>query len=74
MNFEGSIAIKAPPEKVWELLLDIDRFSACVPGVEEVSIGHALIADALELGLGEAVRVYLRCIHLAHAPVPAMRG
>ena len=37
MNFEGSIAIKAPREKVWELLLDIDRFSACVPGVEEVT-------------------------------------
>jgi carbon monoxide dehydrogenase subunit G len=37
VNFEGSIAIKAPREKVWELLLDIDRFSACVPGVEEVT-------------------------------------
>jgi pyridoxine 5'-phosphate synthase PdxJ len=26
---------------------------------DEVSIGHALIADALVLGLGEAVRRYL---------------
>jgi pyridoxine 5-phosphate synthase len=30
-----------------------------VPGVLEVSIGHALIADALELGLAETVRRYL---------------
>jgi pyridoxine 5-phosphate synthase len=30
-----------------------------VPGVDEVSIGHALIADALEYGLGETVRRYL---------------
>ena len=30
-----------------------------VPHVEEVSIGHALIADALELGLTEAVRRYV---------------
>jgi uncharacterized protein len=37
VNFEGSISIKAPREKVWELLLDIDRFSACVPGVEDVT-------------------------------------
>ena len=37
MNFQGSIAIKAPREKVWALLLDIDRFSACVPGVEDVA-------------------------------------
>ena len=36
-----------------------------VPGVQEVSIGHALIADALELGLAETVRDYLRCIHRA---------
>ncbi|MFO0444762.1 MAG: pyridoxine 5'-phosphate synthase [Betaproteobacteria bacterium] len=27
-----------------------------VPGVQEVSIGHALVADALELGLAETVR------------------
>ncbi|MFG5406775.1 pyridoxine 5'-phosphate synthase [Piscinibacter sakaiensis] len=42
-------------------------FLAAVPGVEEVSIGHALIADALELGLAETVRDYLRCIHRASA-------
>lgn len=42
-------------------------FLRTVPGVQEVSIGHALIADALELGLAEAVRDYLRCIHRAQA-------
>jgi pyridoxine 5-phosphate synthase len=30
-----------------------------------VSIGHALIADALELGYVETVKDYLRCIHHA---------
>ncbi len=38
-------------------------FLRAVPGVLEVSIGHALIADALELGLAETVRDYLRCTH-----------
>jgi pyridoxine 5-phosphate synthase len=42
---------------------DLDRsnlpvFLREVPGVLEVSIGHALIADALELGLAETVRRY----------------
>ncbi|QYY24799.1 pyridoxine 5'-phosphate synthase [Diaphorobacter sp. MNS-0] len=37
-------------------------FLAHVPGVLEVSIGHALIADALELGYGDAVIAYQRCI------------
>ena len=33
-----------------------------VPGVQEVSIGHALIADALELGYAATVQAYLDCI------------
>ena len=36
-----------------------------VPGVLEVSIGHALIADALELGYTATVRDYQRCIQRA---------
>jgi pyridoxine 5-phosphate synthase len=40
-------------------------FLRAVPGVAEVSIGHALIADALEVGLPEAVRAYRRCIRAA---------
>lgn len=40
-------------------------FLAAVPGVQEVSIGHALVADALELGYSETVKDYLRCIHRA---------
>ncbi len=33
-----------------------------MPGVREVSIGHALIADALELGYAATVKAYLDCI------------
>jgi pyridoxine 5-phosphate synthase len=45
-------------------LANLAPFLAAVPGVAEVSIGHALIADALELGLAETVRRYLRaCGH-----------
>ncbi len=42
-------------------------FLRAVPAVAEVSIGHALVADALELGLAETVRAYQRCIRSAHA-------
>ena len=38
-----------------------------VPGILEVSIGHALIADALELGYADTVRAYNRCIDQAFA-------
>lgn len=38
---------------------NLGAYLAAVPGVAEVSIGQALIADALEMGLGDAVRAYL---------------
>jgi pyridoxine 5-phosphate synthase len=47
---------------------NLTTFLRAVPGVLEVSIGHALIADALELGYAEAVRDYQRCIRRAHDP------
>ena len=41
---------------------NLSDFLRAVPGVSEVSIGHALIADALELGYSATVQAYLRCI------------
>jgi pyridoxine 5-phosphate synthase len=43
-------------------LHNLGDFVAQVPGILEVSIGHALIADALSLGLAGAVRAYLDAI------------
>ena len=41
---------------------NLATFLVAVPGVSEVSIGHALIADALEQGYAATVQDYLRCI------------
>ena len=41
---------------------NLSTFVAAVPGLLEVSIGHAFIADALELGYTDTVRAYQRCI------------
>ena len=46
---------------------NLAAFVQGVPNVLEVSIGHALVADALELGLPDTVREYLRCIVPARA-------
>jgi pyridoxine 5-phosphate synthase len=46
--------------------LNLDNLSIfldAVPHVQEVSIGHALIADALEFGLFETVQKYLAICH-----------
>jgi len=49
-------------------LANLADFLSAVPGVREVSIGHALIGDALEFGLAETVRRYLAQIRRAQAP------
>ena len=51
---------------------NLTDFLRAVPGVREVSIGHALIGDAIELGIAQTVREYLRCIRQAHAAAGAV--
>jgi len=41
---------------------NLAAFVRTVPGVQEVSIGHALIADALELGYDATIKAYLDCL------------
>jgi pyridoxine 5-phosphate synthase len=41
---------------------NLHTFLTTVPGVQEVSIGHALIADALEMGYTETIRAYNACM------------
>jgi pyridoxine 5-phosphate synthase len=41
---------------------NLHTFLTTVPGVQEVSIGHALIADALELGYTETIHAYNACM------------
>ena len=53
-----------------DLNLDnLRRFVEGVPEVAEVSIGHALSADALRMGMPAAVRAYLDCLN----PAPERR-
>lgn len=47
---------------------NLAAFVRDVPGVLEVSIGHALVADALELGYAATVQAYLGCITAGFAP------
>lgn len=42
-------------------LQNLGKFCS-IPGILEVSIGHALIADALEMGLFTTVKQYLKAL------------
>jgi len=43
-------------------LNNLAYFASHIPGLLEVSIGHALICDAIYLGLENAVQLYKRCL------------
>ena len=43
-------------------LHNLPRFAACVPGLLEVSIGHALTVDAIRMGLTDTVGAYQRAL------------
>ena len=48
---------------------NLTPFLRAVPQVQEVSIGHALIADALEMGYTATVHAYLQAISDARHPI-----
>lgn len=37
MIFEGKIGVGVPASKAWDFLIDIHRFSSCLPGLEKVT-------------------------------------
>lgn len=43
-------------------LENLEYMHQCMPYIDEVSIGHALICDALYLGLEETIKRYLACL------------
>lgn len=47
-------------------LENLNYFAQQIPNLLEVSIGHALIADALYLGLENTIQLYLRQLKINH--------
>lgn len=43
-------------------LVNLSYFHQNIPWLDEVSIGHALICDALYMGLHETIRLYKQCL------------
>jgi carbon monoxide dehydrogenase subunit G len=36
MIFDGKIDLEVPVQQAWEFLIDINKFSTCLPGIDEV--------------------------------------
>lgn len=36
MKYQGKVEFNAPPAAVWGVVLDVDQFAACMPGVQDL--------------------------------------
>ncbi|HEX3244396.1 MAG TPA: SRPBCC family protein [Chloroflexota bacterium] len=53
MKFEHSVAVQAPKQKLWDLLMDVPRVAKCVPGVESVeALGDDKYRGTLKVSVG----------------------
>ncbi|MFN0118947.1 MAG: SRPBCC family protein [Blastocatellia bacterium] len=65
MKIEGSYNINAPRPLVWNLLIDPDILSRCVPGVQSLEcVGEGSYKIALKTGVGTIRGVYTGAIRL----------
>lgn len=55
-------------------LKNIPAYAKAVKGLQEVSIGHALISDALYMGLARAVKAYLKALGSKPRAIRARRS
>ena len=55
MQFQHTVAIEAPPARVWEFLWDVERLARCIPGCAEAKVVEphvrytALVVDRIGL-------------------------
>ena len=56
MQLNGTLVLQAEPQRVWDLLLDMNALTACVPGVDNlfVAAGHYRSGIQLSPGTGLA--------------------
>ena len=71
MKIEGNYTIKAPRELVWNLLIDPEVLSRCVPGVQSLeNIEGTSYKLSLKTGVGAIKGVYTGAIKLADMREP----
>jgi carbon monoxide dehydrogenase subunit G len=72
MNITGSYPFNAPPDRVWNLLLDPAVLSSCIPGCEKFEpLGDDRYQVSLKVGLAAITGSYTGTVVLADKQPPA---
>lgn len=71
MKITDSFTIQAPVETVWDFLLDIERMSLCVPGVESVEkVDDSNYQGVLRLKIGPISTTFKGMVELTEVERP----
>ena len=58
MEFEHSFTVPVPPDKAWDVLLDVERVAPCMPGASIESVEGDDIAGRMKVKVGPITQEY----------------
>lgn len=72
MRIDGSYTFDAPPERVWDVLLDPESIKACIPGVQSMTeSGEDAWKIVLTVGIAQFKGTYEGAVRIADADRPS---
>lgn len=72
MNTQNSYTFDAPPQVVWDLLIDIDAVAACLPGCESMDlIGNNKYRAVLTMGIAAITGRYEGTVEMRDLEPPS---
>ena len=72
MNIQGSYTFDAPPQAVWDRLVDIDVVAACLPGCESMDpIGDKKYRAVLTMGIAAITGRYEGTVEMSDLEPPS---
>ena len=75
MIIDQRLSVEAPPERVWEFLMDVPAVARCVPGVESVSVlPDGRYSGVLKVQVGPVAARLEGIVHLAERDEAARRA